>query len=85
MEVTKKIKLPIEKKGNKYYVKSLAALTMLMGASSVSGNYELYGVKKEGRYFVVDKKIVQERSKILTERIEDLYEKKDLIDQILNS
>jgi hypothetical protein len=83
MEITKKVSIPIEKRKNKFYVKSSAALIMLMGSAGVFGNLTYYNVEKEGNTYVVDVEVVKDRLKIIKERLEDLQCKKQIIEQIL--
>ncbi len=48
MEVTKSIKLNIEKKGSNFIVKDSIGVSMLLGTASALSNLHMYNAKKEG-------------------------------------
>lgn len=83
MKIKKTIDLPIEIHREQIYVRSAKALTILLGSTGVSGNHHIYGVKKEKGVFIVDKSVVESRVKYLTQRINAMKEKKELIEEIL--
>lgn len=78
-----KKRLNIERKGNELICNSTNAVVVLMGATSVIGNYDYYGVKKQGNKFIVPISKVNERIRVLTGRRDALDETIGLMEQIL--
>lgn len=84
MEIVAKIEVDIKTKGKLFVVGSLPELQMLMGATSVSGNLSLYGVKKVGNKYVVPIEKVRERLATLEERLNRMGKVIGRIQQILH-
>lgn len=85
MMLQKMMEVPISRKGKNFIVKGAWAIPIVLGTTSVSGNMRLYKVKKEGDSYVVPIEVVEERVKLLEDRIKDLNCKIGLMKQVLKS
>jgi len=83
MEIRKKIELNIINKGQNIICHSLSDLIMVLGTASVSGNYHLYGVKKDKNNFIVPIQVIKERIKFIEGRIAKDVARIDLMKQII--
>ena len=85
MNIKHKITIPITKTGDTFICNNLLAVQLLLGSSSVSGNLSHYNVKKVGKKFIIPVEVVEERSKLLQSRYNELGEKITLINEVLQS
>ena len=69
MKIETTININVEKKGKNLIVRELGTLTLIMGSAGVSGNYDLYGIKKERGCWIVSIQTVKERIKFLEHKI----------------
>ena len=83
MEITKKINVRIERRNKNYVCLDIPTLQMLMGTTSVVGNYEYYGVKKIKGEFIVPEKIILKQIDRMKHRRDQLEAKMDIMNQIM--
>ena len=83
MEIKKTITLKIDKRSNSLICYDAITLNMIMGASSVSGNLNMYSVKKEDGKYIIPIKSIKDRINILERRLLDLEDKLFIMKQVL--
>lgn len=85
MEIKKTIKLNLEKKGNNFICYDLTTLQLILGTSSIVGNYEFYKVEvlKNPKRFKVSIDQIKNRIKILERRILSIKNKIDVMEQLI--
>lgn len=83
MKINIPIEMEITKKNKNFICGDLTTLSMLMGTKSVSGNFHLYNIKKDGKNYIVPIKIVEERRDKIREAIRDYEKKLGVIEQFL--
>lgn len=78
------INLNIIREGDKIIVKDLMTLQLIIGASSVCGNYSYYGVeKRDDKTYAVSIKRLRERINELKFKKANLDKRLDIMEQVL--
>jgi len=82
MEIKKTITIDLKKEGKNLICTDLPTLSMMMGTTSVSGNYHIYGIKKDKNKFIVPIKKLDERISVLEERRNKISSRLDIMKQV---
>lgn len=84
MEIKKTIKINIDEDKLKFVAYDRMSLGLIMGTSCVEVHlYEKMGLKKMKNKWIIPKKLVKERLKIMKIQRDKLNQKIDIIEQIL--
>ena len=76
-EIKRTFSLSVVKKGMDIICYDLMTLQLILGTSAVSGNFRLYGVRREKGAFIVGADKIKER-------IEELERRKNRLEESLN-
>ena len=83
MEIKKTITLNIRKQGKFFLVRDATTLKIICGTSAVDGNKHMYDITKKGKEFCVPIQIIKERIKIMSDKINDMQNRVDIMKQIV--
>jgi hypothetical protein len=83
MKIKKTITLNIKREGKNIICYDLPTLSLIVGTTSVSGNYRLYGVeKKDDNTFVLSVDTLKKRIETLKRRRDKLDSSIELMEQV---
>jgi len=82
-EIRRSFSLSVVKKGADMICYDLMTLQLILGTSSVSGNFRLYGVRREKGSFIVGVDKIKERISELERRKNRLEESLNVMKQVL--
>jgi len=82
MKLKKTITLNISKEGKNIICYDIPTLHLIVGTTSVSGNYKMYGVEKKDNHFVVSIDTLKKRIELLKRRKDKLESSIDLMEQV---
>jgi hypothetical protein len=83
MKLKKTITLNIKREGKNIICYDLPTLSLIVGTTSVSGNYRLYGVeKKDDNTFVLSVDTLKQRIETLKRRRDKLDSSIELMEQV---
>ncbi len=84
MEVNVKVRLNVRKEGRNLIIGDLPTLQLVMGSTAVSGNLNYYKIDKKGTDYIVPKKVVEERVRVLILRRDKLNDSIELMSGFIN-
>lgn len=85
MEITKKIKIRIDKRGDLMICRDGESLKMALGTVAAQSNLHLYNVKKEKGNFLVPITTIKKRIEMMKDRIDVMNERIDVMEQIVGT
>lgn len=83
MKIQKTVELNIQKKGKYIICYDATTLQMVVGTSAVSGNYQIYGIKKEKGRWIVPIETIQKRMEKLERDIQGWENRLSIMKQIM--
>ena len=83
MKMQVKTQIRIDREGDNLICYDVPTIQLLMGTTSVVGNYQYYGVKKEKGMFIVPISKVKERIQVVQERLNRLFESLTIMENII--